>query len=157
MKTESTISAKPAMTPRSAWILMLSGAIPFVAAAAAAFVLPQPNHARLLYGVSTYAAIILSFLGGIQWGLGVALNDAAPRSARTLFLLSVTVSLAAWCLLFIESASLRMVCAAGLFLCVWALDGMLRLQSLIPAWFFRLRGTGTALVVGALMILAIKL
>ncbi len=144
------------MTPRSAWILTLSGALPFIAAAAGAFVLPLEHHARLLYAASTYAAIILSFLGGIQWGLAVALSEAAPRSARTLFMISVTISLAGWCLLFIEPASLRLACAAGLFVCVWAVDGLLRLQSLIPAWFFRLRGLATVLVVGALLILAIK-
>lgn len=157
MTSELTASNNPAMPPRSASLLTLSGAIPFIAAAIAAFVLPPEHHARLLYAASTYAAVILSFLGGIQWGLGVSLHDAAPRSARTLFVVSVSVSLAGWCLLFIEPASLRLGCAAGLFACVWAIDGLLRLQALIPAWFFRLRSAATFIVVGALLTLAMKL
>ena len=157
MNSETIDAAKPAMNPRSAWMLTLAGAVPFVAAAAAAFLLPPVHHARLVYAASTYAAVILSFLGGIQWGLGVSLSATAPRSARTLFLVSITVSLAGWCLLFIDLAWLRLTCAAGLFVCVWAIDGLLRLQSLIPAWFVRLRSLAIAIVVSALLALAMKL
>lgn len=157
MNIESKATSNLTAAPRLAWILTLSGAIPFVAASIGAFVLPQEQHPRLLYASSTYAAIILSFLGGIQWGLGVTLNDVAPRSARTLFLISVSVSLAGWFVLFIDSAAWRLATAAGLFACVWAIDGLLRLQSLIPAWFFRLRSTVTVIVVCALALLATKI
>lgn len=142
--------------PPLAWLLAIAGAIPFIAAAAGMFVLPPDQHPRIIYAVSTYATTILSFLGGIQWGVGVVTHGAAPRSARTLFAISVVVSLAGWALLFVESAASRLALFAACFAAVWAIDALLRIQRLIPAWFFRLRSVISIVVIATLLLVALK-
>jgi Protein of unknown function (DUF3429) len=75
--------------------LTLAGAIPFVALALAVWIAPAAYHAQVGNALIAYAAVILSFLGGIQWGGAVALAESAPKSAQTMWLLSVIPSLLA--------------------------------------------------------------
>ena len=68
---------QPSAIPRPARCLGFAALVPFVAAAVAG-ILPVPAppgapvHALLAYG-----AVILPFLGGIRWGLGMAASAGA--------------------------------------------------------------------------------
>jgi len=137
--------------------LGLLGTLPFIAAAAMVW-LPLPGEwtigtPRLLRAIAGYSAVVLSFLAGIQWGLALSINEDAPTSARNLFLLSVASSLMAWGLLFIDAAGTRLLCTIALFCLVWLIDGLLRLQKLIPHWFFRLRSAATGVAITSLLLL----
>jgi hypothetical protein len=66
-----------------------AGLIPFVLGAAAAVLLPTGMRPAAAAALSAYAAVIVSFLGGIHWGIGF--RDGNPR----LFLWGVLPSLAA--------------------------------------------------------------
>ena len=130
--------------------LTLSGATPFIACSAALWLAPPTYRAFAATVLTAYAAVILSFLGGIQWGLAVNLIDTAPKSARNMFLLSVVPSLLAWAMLLLPEAGSRIIVAICLFAFVWVIDALLNLQKLIPAWFFKLRSLITVIVITSL-------
>ena len=142
---------------RLAYLLTLLGVTPFVVAAAVVASGPTEHQALVIQLVTTYAAVILSFLGGIQWGIGVSIADSAPRSAQTLFMLSIVPSMLAWALLFVAQPNARVLVAISLFGFVWVVDALLCLQKIIPAWFFRLRSIVTAIVIASMIFVAIRL
>lgn len=69
------------------------GLLPFVLGAALVWMGLAPDlHAFVALALSAYAAIIVSFLGGIHWGILMVARDAAPRR----LLWAVTPSLFGW-------------------------------------------------------------
>lgn len=130
-----------------AWLLSLAGAVPFVTAALAQWLLSDhgfstwSGQAAVLYG-----AIILSFLGGIHWGLGLhAGSDASRRLA-----VSVLPALMGWLALLVQPAiGLLLLCAgfAGQFITDLWLG--------LPRWFAWLRATITLIVLGSLAALTV--
>ena len=98
--------------------------------------------------LATYAAIILSFLGGIRWGLAVPRDHQAAN-----YVVSILPSLIAWaCLLAPEPWRLGLLAIVALALGFVDL-GLVR-EGLAPPWFGRLRvilsaGAGVALLLGA--------
>jgi hypothetical protein len=82
--------------PVALWIIALLSLAPFPLAALA-YSFGPPNAAALgLSVVLTWSAVVLSFLGGVRWGLETALRD--PRPGRQL--ISVLSAVVAWLLLF---------------------------------------------------------
>lgn len=140
------------MLRRLAWLLALAGALPFVAATVA--LLSERSQVRVpaIAALVTYAAVILSFLGGIEWGLAVQERHAAAsgevreRLRATALVVSVVPSLAAWGVLWLPSPQWQLGAALGLFVAVWAADLALSRQGLVPAWFVDLRTAVTAVV-----------
>ena len=128
-------------------VLVLTGALPFLSATFS-LVAGGPFHPTTsVVMLITYGAVILSFLGGIHWGLALKLMDAAPTSATRLFALSVVPSLLAWCVvMFMANPHLQLLALLGILVGVWAVDGLLSVQKLIPAWFFKLRSLITVIV-----------
>jgi hypothetical protein len=153
MAREAALMSTPAF-PR---LLTLPVATPFLASAAALWFASPAYRGFASQVLVGYAAVILSFLGGIQWGLALNLIETAPKSARTMFALSVVPSLLAWAMLLLPAARERVMVAVLLFAFVWVIDAMLYLQKLIPPWFFRLRGVITTIVVLSLLIALPKL
>lgn len=127
--------------------LVLSGALPFLFATGS-LALGKPLHPTVaIVTLLTYGAVILSFLGGIQWGLAVRLADEAPTSANRLFVLSVLPSLAAWAtVLLLNDPKWQLLAQLGILLGVWGVDGLLAVQNIIPGWFFKLRTVVTCIV-----------
>ena len=99
--------------------------------------------------LATYAAIIISFLGGIRWGLALGREGQEANFAS-----SIVPSLVAWaCLLAPEPWRLALLGAIALSL--GPIDLGLVRAGLAPRWFGRLRlilstGAGVALLLGAL-------
>ncbi len=151
---------KPAylsVTEKTAFLLTLAGAVPFLAAGLLVWLATPISPAQFGQAVTSYAAVILSFLGGIQWGTGLSIAGSAPKSSRHLLMLSVVPSILACGILFIEPVSQRIYIAIGLFATVWSVDALLRLQGLIPTWFFRVRSIATAIVVASLASISLRL
>jgi hypothetical protein len=142
------------MNANSAWArwLTFAGAIPFIACSAALWLAPIQYRSFTVNILTAYAAVILSFLGGIQWGMAVNLIDTAPKSARNIFLLSVVPSLLAWAMLLLPEPRSRILVAIFLFAFVWVIDALLNVQKLIPPWFFKLRSMITAIVIASLSV-----
>jgi hypothetical protein len=120
-------------------ILGIAGLIPFVTLAvaeAAGWRLlgwsPAFQHAAL----ATYGALIVSFLGGIRWGLAVGMED--QRAARIEYALSVVPQLLAWVSLAAPHPwDLRAL--AAIVIGLGFLDYTLVVGGKAPTWFGRLR------------------
>lgn len=111
---------------------------------------------RATFALITYGAVILSFLGGIQWGLAIANTGGSTlggASYRRLGL-SVVPSLIAWAALFFETGT-------GLLLMALAFGGMLvfdiwsTLVDEAPIWYPKLRLPLTVTVVTSLLLGAV--
>jgi hypothetical protein len=133
--------------PRSALSLGLAGLLPFWGLAISIIVLDTPMKYFAMQAVIAYGAVILSFLGGIHWGLA-AMNE---RHANWLSLgWGVTPSLIAWGALFLQP-SLGLILLVIGFLAAAIIDFRIFASSIDNAWFGKLRtvlsiGTITALL-----------
>lgn len=109
-----TVVRRP--TP-AAWALGLGGLIPFVAGAAALLwpgAVPVAVPGGAAAALAAYAAVIVSFLGGIHWGLAFVQPGG---SATTRLVWGVVPSLIAWPALLLPPAWSLAVLAAALVLC----------------------------------------
>lgn len=69
-----------------------AGLIPFVLGALLVWLVREDAHPYVVEGLSAYAAMVLSFLGAIHWGLGMRQNVPSP----TPFIWGVVPALLAW-------------------------------------------------------------
>ena len=79
------------MTP-AAMALGYAGLLPFVAGAALVWLVQGEAHVYAAMALSAYAAVILSFLGGIHWGLAMR----QPVAPLPTLVWGVVPSLVAW-------------------------------------------------------------
>ncbi|MCA2998672.1 MAG: DUF3429 domain-containing protein [Rhodocyclaceae bacterium] len=140
---------------RIATILSYAGTIPFVVCAVILLFGTAMGLGSLRQfagqAITSYAAVIVSFLGGIQWGVALATHEQQPQTARSLFLLSVVPSLLAWATLFLPNGSSRVIVAIFLIGFVWVIDALLHLQQVLPTWFFHLRSIVSAVAMTSLI------
>jgi hypothetical protein len=143
------------MVRRLAWFLTLAGAVPFVLATGALFASDASSvRVPAITALVTYSAVILSFLGGIEWGLAIR-DDSGNETSRAIALgLSTVSSLAAWAVLWLPTATWQVGAALGLFVAVWAADQWMASRGLLPAWFVDLR-TAISALVSAILALAL--
>lgn len=80
-------------TPQTITRLGYAGLIPFVLLAALMWLVDAALLPFVAIALSGYAATIVSFLGGVHWGIGFMKGDAAPRFH---FVWGVVPSLIAW-------------------------------------------------------------
>ncbi|MDZ7810256.1 MAG: DUF3429 family protein [Arhodomonas sp.] len=131
--------------PTAALLCGYGGLLPFAAGALAVVLAGVEPWAFLLLA---YAAVILTFVGALHWGLTVAGDAPASRYGA-----SVVPGLVAWGALALPVSSGLAVVAAALLLW-WALERRFW-SATLPPWFRRLRahltsGGVVALLVGAL-------
>ena len=131
--------------PAARW-LGFSGLMPFAAFALAGLLPLAPFHAEAPAVLLAYGAVILSFLGGIHWGLAIAEADPARLFARLSF--SVLPSLLAWVGLLLPKPAGLLLLAAG-FALMLVTD--LRLAA-APGWYRHLRLPLSAGAIGALLL-----
>ena len=86
--------------PRVAWYLGYGGLIPFFALTVAILLrttLPLLDGVRHDWWLVTYAAVILSFLGAVHWGIVLGLQEwLTPRECHRMLVYGVTPSVLAW-------------------------------------------------------------
>lgn len=98
------------VVPIALW-LGYAGLIPFVAGAALAWLPPPESRPFATAALSAYAAVIVSFLGGIHWGIGFR------DGTQWLFLWGVVPSLVAATALLLSPRHGLWVQALMLLLC----------------------------------------
>ncbi len=127
--------------PRSVLAYGLLGLIPFLAPPVVALARPDLAGAAIRAQIA-YGALILSFLGGVRWGLAV-MEGAAPR-AETITL-SMLPSVGAFGIVTLMSRGprLELLALTVALIAQWLWD---QRASEAPPWFARLR---TILTVGA--------
>jgi hypothetical protein len=134
--SDSATEVPPLKPATEAWALGVAGLLPFVAGAVGLWSLPPEWAGLAALALLTYAAVIVSFLGGIHWGLAMPL----AQTRRGLLIWGVLPSLLAWAGLLLNSAWGLLLMAASLMLCYvvdckiyrsMRLGGWLRLRALL--------------------------
>ena len=140
--------------PRAALWLGLGGLLPFFAAATLLWTSQGMVAANTLYGTGiAYGAVILSFLGGIRWGIAVP-HGGSPQASGD-FALSVVPSLAGWAALLMPQVPALCLLIAG-FLAQALWDVVAVQAARVPQWFGNLRMILTAGAVLALVAMLIR-
>lgn len=137
--------------PRAAAWLGLAGLIPFVTLAVVSVWLDGLLKLELLFVLVAYGAVILSFLGGIHWGLGMV--PATGGSAGWRQLVAIVPSLIAWASLIVPS-NLALPILALAFVIMLIVDFRFSAAGYAPMWYPRLRWKLTAVVVLCLLVAA---
>jgi hypothetical protein len=100
-----------------AWALGLAGLLPFLAGAALQWFTPPGWRMLAALALLTYGAVIVSFLGGIHWGLAMRAGQAP--SARLVW--GVIPSLLGWLGILLDSPWGQAVLVLSLLVC-YAVD-----------------------------------
>ena len=140
------------MVRRLAWLLAITGVL--ILAVMTAFLFSSENHVRIpaIAAIVTFTAVVISYLGGIEFGLALR-EESSDERIRTLAMsMSALPSLASWGVFWLPSPQQQIGAAIGLFGLVWFSDLYLARRGLIPSWFVDLR---TAVTVIACVILGI--
>jgi len=138
---------RPLLTiPSAARWLGFAGLLPFAATAVAGLMPAVPFHDVALRALSAYGAIVLSFLGGIRWGLAIAKADAAGPTGP--LFVGVLPALLGWIALLVPASTGLLLLALG-FAAMLAAD--LRLST-APSWYRSLRPPLSVGAVGALLL-----
>lgn len=135
--------------PPMALALGYGGLIPFYLPILVLF-LGDPSHAALAVDAQrAYAAVILSFLGAVHWGVALARGAGRMQSRRMAW--AVVPALGGWGALFLPGGVSQAVLMAGLAAAYWV-DRRQVAGGWFPAWYGSLR---FALSVGAIVALAL--
>ena len=140
----------------AAWLGGL-GALPFVGLAVAVVGLEGVTRAFVVQALLGYAAVILSFLGGIHWGLAIAPGPKpAVLGLGTRLAWSVVPSLVGWVALLAPPVTGLFALAAA-FAAMLGIDLRATQLGAAPAWYPTLRVPLTLTVVAALLVAAVAL
>ncbi len=113
--TAARVATAPVDPNPVALRLGYAGLIPFVAGAVLAWLLPpySDEHVFAVEGLARYAALIVSFLGGIHWGLGMRASVPSPGP----FVWGVVPSVLAWIAVLMPAYAGLVVLGALLIVC----------------------------------------
>lgn len=147
--------APPPFLPRAAVRLSFLAILPLVVAALLC-ISPERDVARLgATAFAIYAACVLSFLGGVRFGLEIARAPGAPDPIRLAF--TGAPVLAGWALAFFVIATPGALPAsaafAGLFAAQWVWDAKAARDAAAPAWYPLLRQVLTGGLMVACMLI----
>lgn len=135
----------------AAW-LGYGGLLPFVAGALLVWLVSAEAHPYATLMLSAYAAVIVSFLGAIHWGIGFSMSAAGQAGAGVHFRWGVVPALVAWPALVMPPSAGLVVHGVMLVACYVA-DRMLYPRHGLAGWLtlrFRLSSVAAlACFVGA--------
>ena len=139
--------------PLSAGWLGSLGAVPFVGLAGTVPFLSGAPRMIVAHALVAYGAAILSFLGGVHWGLAVR-SRSSLDNGKLWLTLSVIPPLAGWAALLVTETpglfTLAIAVAVMLWVDIWATR-----VGQAPLWYPKLRIPLTCVVVAALLFAAI--
>lgn len=143
------MTSRRGLTPAVANYLGYAGLIPFIASLALCYVGDATTQHLGVRALSTYAAVVLSFIGGLHWGIA-----ALSRSEETAgwYIGSAIPSLIGWVALLLRptlTMSILLLCFTAWYL----YERITPIGRRFPDWFNRLRlhltsGAVVALVLG---------
>jgi Protein of unknown function (DUF3429) len=146
------LSINPRQVPVPATLLGFGGLLPFAITAVATISLADPAMQDVARrALVAYGAVILSFLGGVRWGVAIAPPVSADVALARPLAFSVLPALLGWSAVLVGPAAgalMLVVCFTLLLL------ADLRLRA-VPDWYRRLRvplsaGAIASLLAGAL-------
>lgn len=131
--------------PLTGRLLGLGGLLPFLITTAGLWM--RGDERFLQVGV-LYGAVILSFMGGVQWGFALAARDGEGGPGRLLW--SVMPPLIAWGTVMASPVIGPLGLAVGLFL-AWLYEQRPLLRTRLPDWYRSLRHALTLVAVGCML------
>jgi hypothetical protein len=131
---------------KTAKILGYSGLIPFVTFSIGSW-LPLPYSPYAIQIQIAYAAIILSFMGAIHWG--VAMTSVDEQRSKY-FIASVIPALTAWLALLMNEIPALVTLLAG-FIVLIGFDWAVEKSQGLPDWYVPMRNILTFIVVLCLL------
>ena len=136
----------------------MGGVIPFAALAvviSAPLQLPGLMPATAIFMLTTYAAVIISFIGAVHWGIALADDKLDSPTTNRLFVYSVIPSLLAWLVLLLPEQQ-ALFSLAAIVAAAWVADRVL-VFDLVTESYAKLRSVLTLLVTGCLLLAALSL
>jgi len=140
--------------PRAPLVLGVAGLVPFwiLALALVTGIGFGYEPSSLAFALVAYGAVILSFTGGIRWGIAVTAEEQEPAARE--YVISVVPSLLGWSVLLLPS-DWQLGTLATLIILVGLFDYGMVCREVAPEWFGRLRliltgGAGVALIIAAI-------
>ncbi|MEG0822747.1 MAG: DUF3429 domain-containing protein [Burkholderiaceae bacterium] len=128
----------------------LLGLLPFIALAALLWMPWEPwQQTKLEFALIGYAAVVLSFVGAVHWGLAMATPEFGRPQAWNAFGWSITPALLGWLALLMNMLGLPtwlvFLFLAGDLLLARLVDGsLIPLYSAAAPWYLGLRTRLTA-------------
>ena len=148
------IVANTKVPTSAAWLGSL-GALPFVGLAGMMPLSTGDFHILISHALAAYGATILSFLGGVHWGLAIASRSSADEGALPARLtLSVLPPLIGWAALVVGSTYGLLILAVATGMMLWVDIRATRIGH-APLWYRKLRIPLTCVVVAALLFAAV--
>jgi uncharacterized membrane protein YhdT len=132
--------------------LTLIGVTPFVILSVAVSMHVFADPKVIIQVLLTYAAVIVSFMGGIHWGIAVTRYGEKRHIANLLIFESIWPTIIAWGALFYIEIHIQLLVLTLLYTFLWAIESLLYSNNLIPQWFFNLRCIITPIVVVSLYV-----
>jgi len=142
------VETEQTSVPVSAGWLGGLGAVPFVGLAGVLPLLAGGVKPLVVQALLAYGATILSFLGGVHWGLAIKIPPGEGLKAR--LVLSVMPSLVAWVALLVGAQPGLMLLALAIAAMLWVDLRATRLGH-APLWYPKLRLPLSAIVCSALV------
>ncbi|MDX1974704.1 MAG: DUF3429 domain-containing protein [Rickettsiales bacterium] len=125
---------------------------PFVALSVAIAMGHYAEPAQALMTLFSYAAVIITFTGGIHWGIAIQQYSKNTRVANTLALESIVPVAIAWSLVFFHAYHIQLLILSLVFTLIWVVDSLLYNMNIIPQWFFTIRCVVTPIMLASLYI-----
>jgi Protein of unknown function (DUF3429) len=121
----NTAAVPPALALRLGYF----GLLPFVVGALLVWLVNADAHPYATAALAAYAAVIVSFLGGIHWGIAFSAREQQPL----LFTWGVLPSLVAWVAVVMPPSAGLVVLGAMLVVC-WVIDRRVYPRHGLAAW-----------------------
>ncbi|MBD3894835.1 DUF3429 domain-containing protein [Halomonas sp. ML-15] len=133
-----------------------AGLLPFALALVIAWAAPPDWQAWAVGAFLFYSAVILSFLGGVQWGVAMSLDTPDDPAFASRMLRSMLPSLIAWPALLLPDLAATAVLMAG-YLLIHAYECRPASRARLPDWYRALRRYLTLCVVSAHALMLLRL
>lgn len=131
-----------------AFFLGLAGVLPFVGIAAASWLAPLNWHAAIVHALAVYVALIVSFLGGVHWGVAFS----QPTFARRHLLWGLASAALAWGAVLLPWAILSLSAFILLLLLSWRVDRLWLANIGLPVKYGTFRTVLTAVAALSLLV-----
>jgi len=128
-----------------------SGAIPFIVLALIYHL--QPGSWVLLAFIA-YSAAILSFLGGVNWG--VVVNNPKQADDTKILIFSIMPSIIAWVALVIPRNSPVLLMLLMAFILQYIFDRSIKRKHYLPTWYIEMRAKLTFIVSSSILFMLLS-
>lgn len=130
------------------WLLGIAGLVPFIGLAAVVLLAVPGWQAFALQAFLYYSAVILSFLGGVHWGVAMSVDHEGSHHFSSRMLVAMAPSLLAWPALMLAPRFALLALMTG-FLLIRLYEAQSDSVERLPPWYTSLRTLLTVVVVVA--------